>query len=76
MRKFITPVEENYHKRDYTAAGFSFGVLKEVADSDLINNEKLKNLLKFGIVKIISISGDSPQLNVDSPSKRKSKRNQ
>lgn len=61
MNKVITPVSENFHRPDYEAVGLKFGETKSVTDLDLIQDERLSKLVKFGIVRVINVlSGDEP----------------
>lgn len=59
MNKFITPVSENFHRPDYEAVGLKFGETKSVTDLDLVQDERLSKLVRFGIVRVINVlSGD------------------
>ena len=61
MNKLITPVSENFHRPDYEAVGLRFGETKSVTDLDLIQDERLRKLVKFGIVRVINVlSGEEP----------------
>lgn len=69
MKMYVTPTSEGFHKRDYETAGLKFGILTEMPKEVLEKDERMKNLLKLGIIKKVYIGGDEPV-----PKQRKSRR--